>query len=125
MKRETALILVSNLLGFGLATSALLSMTAGVKFEVLIATLVIGSIFFLYILAKQPNWKWRIGFAALLFFQIHSFSRPAIESLFRSSFIGFFMNNEQILSCSWIAPISAGIGLSSFWVVLLTTLRSK
>jgi len=125
VKKDNRYLLINNLIGLGLAGIALTSFTAGIYFEILIVGLLIGIPFFLFHLIKQPNWIWRIGFLALLGFQIYSFSKEGIVEDFEVSLNGYFMSSGQIEDTKWLAPISAGVCLTSFWVVLISTLKSS
>ena len=109
----------------GLAAIAVLSVTAGVYFEILILGLVISVPFMIYGVIRQPNLIWRVLFIGLLVLQIYYAQKQAATGNFESSYHGYLLDSKQIEKIKWIAPIAVGFCLTSFWTALINILKKN
>jgi hypothetical protein len=125
IKKETRYLIINNLVGLGLASIAVTSFTAGVFFEVIIMGLIIGTPFLFYKIIKQTNLIIRVVIIVLLGLQFHSFMESNMAENFHVSFKGYLISDKQIEYYKWLAPISASICLTSFWAVLINSMKKK
>lgn len=110
------------LLGFALAVIVVTAYTAGVKFELLIFALLVGSFTLLFQLVGL-SWVWRLVVIGLLLMEIYSFGQLALNETFMDASSTIFLDEDIAIKYNWIASAAASVCITSFWLVMLSTFK--
>lgn len=110
------------LLGFVLAVLVVTAYTAGVKFELLILALFVGSVTLL-IQLRELSWPWRVGIIAILGLKVYSFHQFGLKENFSVSHQTVIIDNEYAIKYGWVNPFALAVCITSFWVSMLSVFK--